>query len=266
MANNWAGGNMQEMMQQFIQDRWEGARGTLMFSSDRLDLALAPGALLEGTFTVYGSGGGGTYGYVTSTDRRMECLVPQFNGSEEIIVYRFHGEYLRDGDVVDGAFRFISNLGEYQLPYTIRVEEPPIEVETEKILNLNHFASLARSDWEEALRLFYSKDFVKLLVGNDRKYSECYRGLSERPGNQHNMEEFLIACGKKQRNIYNVREEELSVVNPAEMLELLVQQLLIMVYRQAPEAFAAVEEDHIELVYRLQMRFHREFGARFTLG
>lgn len=51
-----------------------------------------------------------------------------------------------------------------------------------------------------------------------------------------------------------------------EMLELLVQQLLIMVYRQTPEAFSAVEEDHIELVYRLQTRFHREFGTKFVLS
>ena len=51
-----------------------------------------------------------------------------------------------------------------------------------------------------------------------------------------------------------------------EMLELLVQQLLISVYRQAPEAFSAVEEDRIELVYRLQMRFHREFQTRFVLS
>ena len=227
---------MQKMMQQFIEDRWEGARGTLMFSSDRIDLALAPGALFEGTFTVWGNGGEGAYGYITSTDRRMECLVSQFNGSEETIGYRFHGEYLEDGDVVNGAFRFVSNLGEYELPYSIRLEEPPIEVvvagtqagdpaakeTTEKLLHLNHFAGLARSDWEEALRLFYSRDFVKLLVGNDRKYTEIYRGLSARPGNQHNMEEFLIACGKKQRIAYSVREEELEVANPAEMLELSV--------------------------------------------
>ena len=213
---------MQKVMQQFIEGRWEGARGTLMFSSDRIDLALAPGALFEGTFTVFGSGSEGAYGYITSTDRRMECLVSEFNGSEETVGYRFHGEYLKDGDVVNGAFRFISNLGEYELPFAVRVEEPFIEVANEKILNLNHFAGLARSDWEEALRLFYSKDFVKLLVGNDRKYTEIYRGLSARPGNQHNMEEFLIACGKKQRIAYSVREEELSVANPAEMLELSV--------------------------------------------
>ncbi len=222
MADVRAGGNMQKMMQQFIEGRWEGARGTLMFSSDRIDLALAPGALFEGIFTVFGSGSEGAYGYITSTDRRMECLVSEFNGSEETIGYRFHGEYLKDGDVVDGAFRFISNLGEYELPFAIRVEEPPIEVETEKILNLNHFASLAGRDWEEALRLFYSKDFVKLLVGNDRKYTESYRGLSERPGNQHNMEEFLIACGKKRKITYSMRENELSVANPSEMLELSV--------------------------------------------
>ncbi len=205
------------MMQHLIEDRWERERGTLMFSSDRIDLALTPGALFEGTFTVFGSGSEGAYGYIISADRRMECLTSEFNGSEETIGYRFHGEYLEDGDVVNGAFRFISNLGEYELPYTIRMEEAPAEVS-----DLNHFAALARNDWEEALRLFYSRDFTRLLKGNDRKYTESYRGLSARPGNQHNMEEFLIACGKKQKITYSVREEELSVANPSEMLELSV--------------------------------------------
>ncbi len=215
---------MQKILQQIMEDRWERERGTLDFSCDRIDLALTPGALFEGTFTVLGNGTDGAYGYISSTDRRMECLTTTFNGSQETVGYRFHGEYLENGDKVNGEFRFVTNLGEYVLPYRVKIVETEVEADavgvTREIGNLHHFADLSRSDWEEAVRLFYSADFARLLKGSDRKYHELYRGLSERPGNQQNMEEFLIACGRKQRIGYSVREEELSVHNPPEMQEL----------------------------------------------
>ncbi len=207
---------MQKMMEQLIEEGWEQERGRLEFSCDLIDLVLAPDTLFEGTFTVFCNSKEGACGYITSTDRRMECLVSQFHGLEEAIGYRFHADCLEEGDQINGEFRLISNLGEYVLPYRIEVKEPAVKA----IKNLNDFSVLARNDWEEAIRLFYSQDFVGLLKGSDRKYTEVYRGLSARPGNQQNVEEFLIACAKKQRIGYSVREQELSVANPTEMQEL----------------------------------------------
>ncbi len=215
---------MQKVMQQIIEDRWEREKGALDFSCDRIDLALTPGALFEGTFTVFGNGSSGVYGWISSTDLRMECLTPSIYGSGETVSYRFHGEYLEAGDELSGEFRFVTNLGEYVLPYTVSVKEPLIRVISEgavrEIEDLHYFAELARNDWEEALRLFYSDDFRRLLKGNDRKYAEAYRGLSERPGNRQNLEEFLVFCGKKPKIGYHVRQEELAVSNPTEMQEL----------------------------------------------
>ena len=56
---------------------------------------------------------------------------------------------------------------------------------------------LAREDWGEAKKLFYSPEFTRLLTGNDRKYRSLYKGLSHVPQNAQNMEEFLVSAGKK---------------------------------------------------------------------
>ena len=50
-----------------------------------------------------------------------------------------------------------------------------------------------------------------------------------------------------------------------EMQRLLVQQLLILIYRQARDRFSVMEGAGFELVYPIQMRFHQQFQQQFTL-
>ena len=61
------------------------------------------------------------------------------------------------------------------------------------IKNLFHFANLAKTDWREAVDLFYSSEFISLFDGTEGSYESLYRGLSEIPGNEQNVEEFLIS-------------------------------------------------------------------------
>lgn len=211
---------MQNIMQHIMEETSKEARNPLEFSCEQMELNLVPGALYEGTLTVYGTED--TWGYIVSPDLRLEILNREFSGSQDTIGFRFHGTYLENGDEVKGELCFISNQGEYMLPFIVHTANPVIESSQGEIKNLNQFASLARNDWGEAVSLFYGPQFLQLLKGNDRKYMDLYRGLSAKPGNQRNMEEFLIACGKKQAVHYGFREEVLTCSNPVEMTELSV--------------------------------------------
>lgn len=212
---------MQKGMQYSLEGSVNRAPGVLNLSCEQIEITLQPGALYEGSFAVYANSGT-VQGYIVSTDRRMECVTEEFIGNEETIDYCFHGTYLEAGKEVRGEFLIISSLGEYPLPFSVHMEAPGVETSRGEIRNLNQFAALAKTDWGEAVKLFYSREFSYLLKGNDRKYTEIYRGLSARPGNQQNLEEFLIACGKKQAVIYRMKEEELVCDNPGEMVELSV--------------------------------------------
>ena len=71
--------------------------------------------------------------------------------------------------------------------------------ELQEIPNRNsaaeRFLKLADEDWGSAVKLFYRKDFAQSLVTEEERM--LYRGLSQYPGNEQNVEEFLIAtCGK----------------------------------------------------------------------
>lgn len=77
------------------------------------------------------------------------------------------------------------------------------------IRNLFHFANLAKSNWKEAVRLFYDPEFLRLFQGNDAHFYDSYRILSTYEGNEQNVEEFLICINKKQQLEFLTEEKEL---------------------------------------------------------
>lgn len=202
---------MKEIIGQILEGSFDYERGSLDFSCAKIELSIKGGECREGAFRIYAPSGVFTNGMVTSSDWRMECLTQEFAGAEEEIFYRFHGETLEEGDVVKGCFNVVSNRGEYYLPFVVTVEYGAAESSVGRIKNLFHFANLAKSCWQEAVKLFYSPEFSRVLTGSDAQYQEDYRALSAYPGHEQNMEEFLIRVNKKQRTEYMTEEEELHV-------------------------------------------------------
>lgn len=205
---------MQQMMEQMLQGSFDYETGSLDFSCSKIELTLPPGAFYEGSFTICAQPGSPVNGTVLSSDLRMECLVPSFSGADEVINYRFHAEYLEDGDEVLGQFDIISSRGEYALPFLVRIQTPYPEASIGPVRNLFNFANLARTSWQEAVRLFYSPEFARLFQGNDEQYYGFYRGLSAKAGREQNVEEFLIAAGKKKPAEYLAQEPVISLHSP----------------------------------------------------
>lgn len=197
---------MQGIVDQILDGKYDYENGSLDFSCAKLEIVMHKEEVCEGSFLVYSSSSGVTQGFVSTTDMRMECLTREFVGNGEEIFYCFHGEHLEEGDVVKGNFCIISNQGEYYLPFVITVEHHVPVSSIGDVKNLFHFANLAKSNWKEAVDLFYSSEFVSVLDSGDRKLYDCYLGLSAHPGNEQNVEEFLIQINKKQRVEFLTRE------------------------------------------------------------
>lgn len=210
---------MQDMLQQILERKFEYENGSLDFTCTKIELSLQPGECYEGSFgiEVHGSH---AVGRVSSSDLRMECLTTELAGTDEEIFFRFHGEQLQTGEVIKGNFYVVSNLGEYYLPFAADVSGGMPQSSVGPVKNLFHFANLARSSWEEAVALFYSPEFVNILAGNDRQYYTLYMGLSSIGGNEHNVDQFLVAVHKKQPSQYLVTETRLEIEEPVGVTEL----------------------------------------------
>lgn len=205
---------MQEIINQILEGNFEYDNGSLDFSCTKLELAIQKGCCREGSFRIYSDPTRVTRGFITTSDARMECLTTEFSGSDEEISFCFHGENMEEGDVVKGSFFVVSNQGEYYLPFVVSVEHTVLESSIGPIKNLFHFANLVKSNWEEGLNLFYSPEFRHILTGNEAQYYDLYRGLSCYPGNEQNMEEFLICINKKQRVEFLTEEESIQMEDP----------------------------------------------------
>ena len=161
---------MEELLDQIIEGKIAYEKGSLDFSVGEVSLSIQPGQVVEGSFTVYAPEGQMTEGFVNSSDSRMECLHTGFSGVQDEICYRFHGELMEADQTVSGHFRIVSNHGEYVIPFSVSTGEKYLESSLGNIRNLFHFVNLAKSNWDEALKIFYNPDFASILSGSGSLY------------------------------------------------------------------------------------------------
>jgi len=210
---------MQGILDIIIDEKYEYGKEKLRFSNegvllDKLEIVLAAGEIYEGSFVILAPEGRYTYGYVSASDVRMECISGEFAGTEEIR-FCFHGEYLESGESCRGEFLIRSNQGEYELPYEVRVPEEVFTVKEGVIANVTQYADMAKNNWQEAVGLFYQPQFETFIREKEPQLYLCYQALSKVRKNEHNVDQFLIAAGKKQRMSYYV-EDSLITVEPTE--------------------------------------------------
>lgn len=194
----YLGAVVKEIVEQLLNGKYFYAERNLDFSTPRVELYLGAGESVEGSFTIFGSEERLLVGEISSTELRMQVITRDFSGTPYEASYRFDATGLSKGDVIQGDFRIISNQGEYFLPFVVNIRLDHIASSLGDIRNLFHFANLAKTDWKEAVDLFYSDEFISIFSGTEGQYESLYRGLSEIPGNEQNVEEFLIAINKKQ--------------------------------------------------------------------
>lgn len=197
---------------------FENNKGSLDFSCDVIEMSFDKAEQRKGTFQIKNVAETPMEGYILSNDMRMQCLTPIFRGESAEITYCFDSTGMEPGDEVKGEFQIISNKGEYTLAFEVKREKQYLYSIMGNIRNLFHFANLAKTNWEEAVQLYYSQGFKAILEGNDAQYISIYRGLSNRPGNQQNVDEFLVAVKKKNRIMYESDVKEIRVKDPEETL------------------------------------------------
>lgn len=202
---------MRQAVEEILNGKFNHESGTLEFSCQRIVLEVQADTVTEDCFTVYGREGQVTEGYAVSSDLRMECITNRFSGAQDEIQYRFDARGMEAGEEVKGAFNIISNQGEYYIPFSVSIAAETIVSSLGNIKNLFHFTNLARSNWDEAVRLFYSEEFAQVFKGNDRQHFAAYLGLSAVRDNEHNVEEFLLEINKKRPVEYLPEETEIRI-------------------------------------------------------
>ena len=179
-------------------------QGKIVFDVEKVELEFVKEEVREGSFTLKSDNGIAVNGFVYATSSRMKCPDESFSGEEPEIKYTFDSTGMEPGDSITGSFIVLTDKGEYCLPFEATMERDYMYSSMGYIKNMFHFANLARTNWDEAVSLYYSNRFAEILTGNDRQYMPAYRGLSTEEGNEHCVDEFLITIRKKSRNTYEL--------------------------------------------------------------
>ncbi len=209
---------MREEINQILQGNFIYETGNIEFSCSRIEIELEDSSVYEGEFSILADLDGTFNGKVTTSDPRMVCLNPEFDEPNAVIRFSYDASYMQPGDVEKGYFYVVSNQGEAYLSYVVSVVNKVPGSSMGSIRNLFHFANLAKSNWDEALCLFYKKEFESVFSGVDRKYYDAYKSLSKYPGNEQNMEEFLLHINKKQAVNFVPHTYQMEFENVSEIL------------------------------------------------
>ena len=201
---------MRKRIQKLARGEFEYARPLLSFSTDKVDIEVLEGKDYTGDFVITSANRVPMRGVVYTSDARMECLTPQFEGEEVRIRYQFHSNGLVEGDIQKGEFFIICNQGEYNLSFVASISKLYADTSVGKIKNLTEFAELAKQSQSEAYHLFFSKNFKNIIRPDEIKARLLYEGLSQGTASMQKVEEFLIGIQKKEPITIRMNEERAS--------------------------------------------------------
>lgn len=199
---------MKRKLQDIIQEKFDYGDTCLLLPDMDLKFTAAENEVFEGTFAFHSSSDQEVRGIVSCENPHVTCETAEFHGTEIQIRFQYHADTMTEGMTDRGIFVITSNVGEYQLPFRADISRHYLPSSIGKIKTLNDFTNLCKLNWDEALQIFKSPYFVNVLHHDTGFQKLLYRGLTQHGRGAHEMEEFLIGCGKKKRSSIQVARPE----------------------------------------------------------
>ncbi|WP_276929517.1 DUF5717 family protein [Herbinix luporum] len=190
---------MKEKIEQIARGEFDYDLPFLRLSVDRININVEADKKYEGSFIISNSANRSMKGVLYSSSPLISFTRQTFSGKENTITYLFDASFLNPSYKVSGNITIVSDCGEMNLPFTAHIETRTINTSIGKIKNLFEFTNLARLDWAEAIKVFASDEFERIILKNEEKYHVIYRNLLKSNSTGQALEEFLISVNKKSR-------------------------------------------------------------------
>lgn len=170
----------------------------LVIAPQRVEGSVTAGSEARGEISVTSSNNLHIKGLAYSSNPRVTIVNSAFGGLRNRIAYEVNSEYCEHGDVIEGSFYLVTNGGEKEIPYSLRIQTGMAGEEMDAVKTADDFGRLAKRDWERALGLFEHQEFTEAPFMQDARNRAVYDGLKGRPGRGNLLEEFLVALGAKE--------------------------------------------------------------------
>lgn len=189
---------MNEMNRQKQEDKLKENLPAISFSDEFLSIKVEEGIVYRGHLRLESSDRKvPIVGKVYSTNDKLVPEVEQFKSSKVDIPFYFKGKLATKGSLFEGDFVFVTNMGEYNIPYTIEVVNRSMETSMGRIETLEEFSSLYQKERKEAMALFFLPAFPKVFLKDDPYLIQLYKNFQKGRKKAVIVEEFLAAAGYK---------------------------------------------------------------------
>ncbi|HCM92813.1 MAG TPA: hypothetical protein DIS78_09645 [Lachnospiraceae bacterium] len=195
---------MHEIVDKLLNGVFDYDNGKLSFSVQRIEETIPVGGMYEGSFTIESMDDLPASGNVFTSSMRLVCRIDSFEAKSIDVTFLFDSTGLEPGDIIKGDVQIVSNKGEYYIPFAFSIVRSIVKSSMGSVKNLFHFTNQAQMSWEEAVSLFYSREFLQVFEGNEKAQLIKYRGFANQPGNEEAVDDFLISVNKKQPVTYSV--------------------------------------------------------------
>lgn len=199
---------MKKRIEQLLNGKFEYEVPKLKLSQEEIRLEARPGEVLHGSFQVSHPGEKKVKGFLYSSNPRVAFDPPEFYGIENKIYFQIDTSGLKPGEETEGCFTLCTDLGEYPLPYTIRVKETEKKKKAQEVTGVSSLAELAKKDFQKAYPVFVSPGFEEILREKQDDSLLLYETLKAASFSYQSLEEFLIGCGGKEPVELTMEETE----------------------------------------------------------
>lgn len=191
-----------------IQGKIQYGGPHLLLPDQNLEFSVIENEIYEGNFQLESSTDEPIRGIVTCQNPNISCLSTEFDAKKAVIRFTYYTEQLSEGDVDEGHFVITSSAGEHLLSFRARITKQYLQSTIGRIKTLNDFTNLCQLNWDEAQKVFQSPHFPNIFHEQADFCSLLYRGITCRSNAAHEMEEFLIGCGKKKRSQFHIENTD----------------------------------------------------------
>jgi hypothetical protein len=206
------------IVERYARGEFNVERPDIQISISKLELAVEAGTVYEGTFKVSSTNDRPIKLMVYDSRYLFDFKSHTFIGKRNTIAFSFDASGLERGKSFKGHINVITDGGEFRIPYSIAIVPPYIQVGDKVIGDLFQFASFAEENWNEAIRIFGSEEFVRTFLTDDDRVKSVYDSLNLSLSINQAMEEFLVYTHKKRALTLTANQKEITVEMPDELV------------------------------------------------
>ncbi|MGN0298159.1 MAG: DUF5717 family protein [Lachnospiraceae bacterium] len=191
---------MKERILQIGRGKVAGSRAEIVFSVNHLESTLYPGDIWQTELVVKSQNHVAIRGMVHSINPLVTVSPTQMNNFVQRIHIKVTVPENYQDDVIDGSIDFVTDGGEYAIPYSFFVDQVQSVGAAMEFNSLEQLTASAKLDFEGTARVFASNVFVNMpFLKNDFTLQTVYHSAMAGNNWRRSLEEFLIYMGQKDR-------------------------------------------------------------------